>query len=228
MPITQNPYQKLARIAAWMAFLQAATVVFAVVGYFIWPHIFSDYTGRKVLEGIIESPGRYFMKLDPVVLIGTLLQLPVYLGLWAVLHKKDASLSLLALSIGLVSTVASLPTRPIRELYFLASFYESAPNPEAREGLVAAAEGLLSQAHGTAWVVSIMCGGLAAILFAVVMRQSGHFRRTTFWTMLISGVGAVVVLIPTIGLIALFLLATLVGIVASIFCGLDLFKFSRQ
>ncbi len=61
-------------------------MVFAIAGYFIWPHVFTD--AKVVLEGINDNPPVFFMKLDPVVLVGTLLQLPVWLALWVALKKN--------------------------------------------------------------------------------------------------------------------------------------------
>jgi hypothetical protein len=226
--IREDPLSSLAGFGGRMAFFQASTVVFAVIGYVIWPHVFDDHDARMVLEGIQKSPFEYFMKLDPVVLFGTLLQLPVYLGLWSVLRKTDPLVSLYALLLGLISTFASLTIRPLRELYYLADLHEAAESLAREQVLIAAAEGLLSQFHGTAWAISIMCGGLAAMLFFVAMRKTVHFRKATQWTMLISGFGAVIVLVPGIGLVSLFVLATLLGVAASLLCGLDLLRFARE
>lgn len=224
----KDPYLTLAHTGGWLAFVQASTVVFAIVGYFIWPHVFGDHDAGQVFAGIQQSPAVYFMRLDPIVLIGTLLQLPVFLGLWAVLRKTHAGVATLGLAVGFLSTAASLTIRPLIELYSLASLHEAAATPEMQTMYLAAGEALLAQFHGTAWAVSIMCGGLAAMLFAWVMRKTQAFRPATFWAMLLSGSGALLVLIPVVGIIALFLLGTVVGVAASILCGWDLLRFSQS
>ncbi len=221
-----QPLQSLCGIGGYTALLQASSVVFAVIGYFIWPHIFAD--AKIVFKGIQSSPLVFFMKLDPIVLFGTLLQLPVWLGLWAALRKTNASFATLALSMGFVSTVAVLPTRPLVELYSLAFLHAGTDVLSQKEVYLAAGEALLAQFHGTSWAISIMTGGLAAILFGVIMRQNPAFRLRTTLTMIGSGVGALFVLVPVVGIVLLFFLATIGGVAASIFTGLDLIRLSRQ
>jgi hypothetical protein len=210
-----------------MAFIQAGSVVFAIIGYIIWPHVFRTHTARMVLEGILESPGAYFMRLDPIVLIGTLLQVPVYLGLFAVLQTVDRPIAVVALTISMVSAVSVVSTRPIIELFVLADQYASAQSPDEVAQYLGAAEMALAQCHGTAWATSVMCGGLGAVLFGWIMRRTPNFRPATSLFMIISGVGALLVLVPVIGIIALFALATVGGIVASILYGLDLLRYGN-
>jgi hypothetical protein len=219
--------QDLYWIGGYFAFVQASSVIFAIAGYFIWPHVFTD--AGIIYEGIQNSPLIFFMKLDPIVLIGTLLQLPVWLGLWASLKNVNYSLAILALFIGFVSTIAVLSTRPLIELYSLASLYSSTDMLSQKEIYLAAGESLLSQFHGTSWAISIMSGGISAIIFGTLMRKSPYFRPITTISMILSGTGALFVLIPGIGVILLFFLATIGGVVASIFTGLDLiYQFKKQ
>lgn len=224
--ISEKKTNILIGIGGCFAFLQAWSVIFAVVGYFIWPHVFTD--AKVIYEGILKNPLVFFMKLDPIVLIGTLLQLPVWLGLWASLKKTNYSLALLALLIGFISTIAVLTTRPLVELFSLASQYSSTDIHSQKEIYLAAGEALLSQFHGTSWAISIITGGLAAIIFGVIMKKNQNFRRRTIIAMILSGIGALFVLIPTVGIILLFFLATIGGIAASIFTGLDLIRQYRH
>jgi hypothetical protein len=223
-----DPLLKLSRIGGWFAFIQASSVLIAIVTYFIWPHVFADHNAKKIFEGIQNSPFVYFMKLDPIVLFGTLLQFPVWLGLWAILKQHDEAISALALTLGLISTVAILTTRPIIEMYILSSMYITAETVELKNIYCGLGENLLSVFHGTSWAISIIFGGMAAILFALVMRKSGVFQKATFWTMVLSGSGALIVLIPIIGIISLFILGTIVGLIASILCGVDLINLSKM
>lgn len=214
----------LIRVGGIFALFQASTVVFAVVGYFIWPYEFTN--AEKILVGISESPAKYFMKLDPIVLIGTLLQFPVWIALWAALFKSDFANSTLGLVTGLISTMAILPTRPIIELFLLSSTYESITDLEQRQGIVTSAETLLTLFHGTSWAISVIFGGIAAIVFFLAIRKSLIFRKLTAMLLLLSGLGALFVLIPTVGIILLFFLATIGGILASVFVGIDLIRYS--
>lgn len=224
----EEQYLNFSLIGGWFSFIQAFSVIFAIVGYFIWPHVFPEHDIQKIYEGIQQNPLGYFMKLDPIVLIGTLFQLPVWFALWAVLRQFDKVKSTLALAIGLISVVASLTIRPIIEMYSLSSLYALADSTELQNIYIAAGESLFSVFHGTSWAVCIMSGGLAAILFASVMGRSGVFTKATFWTMLLSGIGALPVLIPTIGILSLFFLGTILGVIGSIFCGIDLLQYYNR
>ncbi len=73
-----------------------------------------------------------------------------------------------------------------------------------------------------------MSGGLAAIIFGFLMRRSSYFRQRTVITMIGSGVGALFVLVPAVGVIMLFFLVTTGGVLASIFTGADLLRLSKQ
>lgn len=221
-----DPLLKLSRIGGWFAFIQAFTVVFIVVTYFIWPHVFSDHNVKMILEGIHSHPFIYFMKLDPFVPIALLFQLPVSMGLWSVLKKTDHAIAIIALVIGALSVAAILTTRPIIEMYSLSSQYSSAAIAE-QQIYISAGEALYTLFHGTAWAASIMLGGISYMMFAVIMRKNSVFRASTAWTLMISGIGALLVLIPVIGIIALFI-ATFVGIVANILCGIDLLKLTKK
>lgn len=221
-----NSMLSLIRLGGYFAFLQASSVIFAIVGYFIWQHIFTD--AKVVFEGIQTRPLVFFMKLDPIVLFGTLLQLPVWFGLWASLKRVNASLAILALSIGFISTIAVLPTRPLIELYSLSSLYASTNVLSQKEVYIAAGEALLSQFHGTSWAISVMFGGLSAIIFGTIMRKSSHFQKTTVIAMILSGIGALFVLVPEIGVILLFFLATIGGVIASVFTGIDLLRLYKR
>lgn len=212
-------------LGGWFAFFQAGMVIFAIVAYFIWPPVVSEHNIQKIYEGIQQSPFVYFMKLDPFVLIAMLFQMPVWLGLWSVLRKTDPALAALALTTGLLSIIAALPTGPIIELFSLSSAYINAGSTELKNIYIAAGEALFAAYNGTAWAVSIISGGLASILFALVMFKNGVFRKLTFWMMLISGIGALPVLVPVIGIILLFVVATILGVVASVLCGIDLLRY---
>jgi hypothetical protein len=221
-----NPLLKLSRVGGWFAFIQALTVIFIVVTYFIWPHVFSDHDVKMIFEGIHSNPFIYFMKLDPFVPVALLFQLPVYIGLWAVLKKTDNAIAIIALLVGVLSIAAILTTRPIIEMFALASQYSSA-NIAEQHIYISAGESLYTLFHGTAWATSIMLGGITYIMFAMMMRKSSIFRASTSLTLIISGSCALLVLIPTIGIIALFF-ATFIGIVANILCGIDLLKLQER
>jgi len=106
--------------------------------------------------------------------------------------------------------------------------YHVSKTLELQAVYIAAGESILAQFHGTSWAISIMSGGLAAVLFALIMNKNKVFHNATFWTMLLSGLGVQIVLIPVVGKISLFFLGTLVGLIGTFLCGVDLIKYSRK
>lgn len=226
--ISVDSYRGLTRIGGRFAFIQALSVVFAIAGYFIWPYVFDDHTVQMILEGIQQQPLVYFMKLDPIVLIGTSLQFPVILGLWSVLRKTDHAKALIAAIVGVTSIIAMFTARPIVEMFNLAAQYGASDIAAEKLIYLTAGETLFMHFNGTAWAISTMLGGVSSILFGMIMRKSKAFRPATTWAMLIAGVGAVVVLAPVIGIMALLFLGTIGGILASILCGLDLLKYYKE
>jgi hypothetical protein len=119
-----------------------------------------------------------------------------------------------------------LTTRPIIEMFALASQY-SRSSISDQHIYISAGEALYSLFHGTAWASSIMLGGITYILFANMMRKSSIFRASTAWALMISGISALPVLIPKIGILALFF-ATFIGIAANILCGIDLLRLEKK
>jgi hypothetical protein len=219
-----DPLAAAIRVGGYLALGQAALVAFAVVAYFIWPHVFGTHDGEQVLEGLQRAPLEYVMKLDPVVLLGTVARLPVFVALWAALRRDAPTGALFGLVLAGISTAACLSTRPIVELVALADLHAAASSAAERAVFVAAAEALLAQFHGAAWAVSITSGGAAGLVFGLSMRRSEAFSRMSVWATALSGFGALLVPIPVVGLVALFVLGTVVGVVASISYGLDLIR----
>lgn len=69
-----------------------------------------------------------------------------------------------------------------------------------------------------------MSGGLASIIFGIIMQKSFYFKKSTSILLILCGTGALFVLIPKIGLLLLFFLSTIVGVIATILVGTDLLK----
>lgn len=203
----------LLRAGEGAARVTAALVVFAVGGFFVWPHVFGVLSAEEVLLGIQGDPAGFVMRLDPVVLLAGVTQLPLFLALWVALRATSPSTATLALGFGSLGIAALLPTRPIVELFALARLHAAAGEAGARERYVAAAEALLAQFHGSAWAVGITLGGLAGLAFGAAMLRDARFRRITAWTAIVAGAGSLAFPLPGVGLVLLFVLGTIGSIV---------------
>jgi hypothetical protein len=153
------------------------------------------------------------MRLDPVVLLASLTQLPLFLALWIALRRASPTVATLALLSGVTGVAAMLPTRPIVELYALAELHAAAAGAAEAGRYVAGAEVLLAQFHGMSWAVGIVLGGLAGIGFGAAMLRAPSFRRITGWTGVIAATGSLAFFVPVVGLVLLFVLGTIGSVV---------------
>lgn len=204
------------------ALLTAGLVLFAIGGFFIWPHVFGVLTAEEVLDGIPSAPAAFLMRLDPVVLIASLTQLPLFLALWVALRSTHPSGATLAALSGGVGVIAMLPTRPLVEVYALAARFAEASGEAERTALLATAELLLAQFHGTSWAIGIVLGGLAGVGFGAVMRISPRFGSVTAWTGILAGAGSLAFLLPVVGVLLLFVLGTVGSVVWLVLVARDL------
>lgn len=221
-------WRGLYRAAACSGLLVAALVLFAVIGWFIWPHVFGELDAEQVLLGLQRAPLVFVMKLDPVVLVATIAQLPLFLGLWAALRPVSDAWSTTALALGAVAVAALLPSRPIVELFALSAEHAAARDAAQRALQVAAAQALLAGFHGTGWAVGVLCGGAAGTIWSALMLRTPHFGRATAWVGIAAGVGSMLFFLPKIGILLLFLLGTLGAIVWCVLVARDLTRLSAS
>ncbi|MCF7924519.1 MAG: hypothetical protein K9L64_05365 [Candidatus Izimaplasma sp.] len=154
---------------------------------------FFDLFEKSTLLGLLS--------LDFLYIISNLLLIPIYLGISAILLKKQPSITILALVFGVISLSCYYPSNPAFDMLTLSKAYSVAA---ANESIVylAAGETLLAQYVGTAYVAYYIIGAFSLLLFAYGLYQNTEIhKRIGIWG-LISGV---FMLIPssfgTIGMI---------------------------
>jgi hypothetical protein len=60
------------------------------------------------------------------------------------------------------------------------------------------------------------------------MRRSPVFKKSTTYITLVSGFGALFIYIPIVGLVLLFIVATIGGVLASLLIGIDLLRYANN
>ena len=211
----------------------AACVVFillilvAVGAYFIWPYtpgvssvesIFSTLQGNRV-GGLIS--------LDLFLVLGVLVSIPVGLALYAALKQVNEPYALFALVLILLSVALCLQSRPIAEVVYLSDQYAAATTDAARSQCLAAGQALLSHFNGTAWMLYTVLGGLANIVYSLLMLRSRIFSKWTAYAGLVLSVAGLGIFIPVIG-VPLALVATLGGVLWFALIGRELLRAGRQ
>ena len=187
--------------AAGVAALLAIAFVFVAVIVFIanpppttitaWFALFQ----RSGLLGLLD--------LDLLMLATYLLMGVIYLALYGALHRGHKPVMALATVCGLVSITTYIASNTGFNMLVLSGQYAAATTDVDRAAIRAAGQAMLAIWQGTAYDVSYVLGGIAALLIAVVMLRSRIFGRATAYVGLVLGV---LMLVPaTAGTIGLYL-----------------------
>ncbi len=215
----------LFKLAYISGILMLIAVPLQVIVYVVFPppetvQGFFDLFEKSTLLGLLS--------LDFLYIISNLLLIPIYLGISAILLKKQPAITSLALVFGVISLSCYYPSNPAFDMLTLSKGYSVAA---ANETIVylAAGETLLAQYVGTAYVAYYIIGAFSLLLFAYGLYQSTDIRKRIGLWGLISGV---FMLIPasfgTVGMI--FALLSLIPWCIFVFFLLTEFKiqYSRQ
>jgi hypothetical protein len=187
--------------AAGVAALLAIAFVFVAVIVFItnpppttitaWFALFQ----RSGLLGLLD--------LDLLMLVTYVLMGVIYLALYGALHRGHEPIMALATLCGLVSITTYIASNTSFNVLELSGHYAAATTDAERAAIRAAGQAMLAIWQGTAYDVSYVLGGIAALLIAVVMLRSRVFGRATAYVGLVLGV---LMLVPaTAGTIGLYL-----------------------
>ena len=226
----ENPdprWKDLYRIGGIASILVAASLVFAIVAYFIWPFKPGLTTTESIFLALHTDRLGGLMSLDLPFPIIVLFNILPWLALFVALKRTNESHALIALVLGLVAALLLLPSRPLAELVSLSDKYAAATTEAERLHYLSAGESLHALFNGTTWMMYTVLNSISTLIFTWLMLRSGLFGKMTAYMGIVSAIGAQGVFIPVIGPI-LSLLATFGGILWSILIALDFFKLGRQ
>jgi hypothetical protein len=191
----------LCRIGVVAAFILAASSVFAVIAYFIWPYAPGFKTTEAVFGLLQKDRFAGLISLDFLLLVTSLVTVLFYPAVYVSLKRINESLALIALIIGIISVAIILPARPILEIIALSDKYAAAASEAEKIRYLAAGEGLLSLFNGTAWAVWYGAGVVSGLISSILMLRSAIFGKVTGWVGIISNIAAGGIFIPVIGLV---------------------------
>lgn len=133
------------------------------------------------------------LSLDLLYIMSNLLLIPIYLGISALIFKKQPSITIMALVFGVISLSCYYPSNPAFDMLILSEQYSAATANETIAYL-AAGEILLAQYVGTAYVAYYIIGAFSLLLFSYGLYKSTDISKTVGTWGLISGV---LMLIPS-------------------------------
>jgi hypothetical protein len=224
-------FSTLYRIGAVAAFATVAVTVFQIVAGIIWPP--PDFTPTaasavRILEMSQTDPILTFVKLDGLMLIDYLLLVVVYLAMFAALKRSNPSLMLLGTVLALVAITMYFTVNPAATMLVLAAAYAPSVADASAAGVVPAAQTVLANFQGTAFLVHYIVMGIAGMLVSLVMLRGEVFSRPTAVAGLLQGA---MMLVPvTFGMVGLlFALGSLIPfIVWFVLVGMRLLQMSAD
>lgn len=201
---TDTGWRPLYRLGGIAALFALALIPLAAAAYFLWPPP-STVAGHLTL--LREQPLLGLLGLDLPMLLSTIALLPVYLALYAALRRVSPSFMMVALVLGLVSLTTYLTTNPAFGLLTLSEPYATATTDAQRQVVLGAGQAIYAISVGTAFDVSYVLAGVAALVIGTVMlrRGSAIFGRATAYAGLTMGAfGLVPATAGTVGLVCAF------------------------
>jgi hypothetical protein len=205
-----KPLYRLGGIAA-LAILALVPVQMAV--FFIWPipTSVSDWFALFQSNGLVA-----LVDMDLLLIIDYVLTGLVFLALYAVLRRYSVSFMTVALVAELVAIATYFASAVAFEMLSLSGHYAAATTDVERSTLLAAGEVMIASWQGTAFVVSYLLAGIAALTASVVMLRSGLFGRVAAFAGIAMGLAGLVP--PTLGTVGLaFSLVSLVPMLIWLF-----------
>jgi len=196
-------WKTLYRLAGIASIVMVAIILVEGPILILWPPPGFLPTVKNVLDwfAIFTSYGlRGLLDLDILLVVAYAFSALVYLALYIALRRTNESRALIAVVISLIGIVVYFNTNPAFSMLMLAAQYGRS-NPVEKSQLVSTDAALLANYQGTAFNVSYILGGIANLLFALLMLRSKVFGRATAYTGLAMGV--LMLIPPTAGGIAL-------------------------
>ncbi len=196
----ESAWKPLYRVAGAAALLSIALTFLAVIVFIANPPLTTITAWFTLFQrnGLLG-----LMNLDLLMLVTYVLMGVIYVALYGALHRGHEPVMALATICGLVSIVTYIASNTGFNLLVLSGQYAAATTEAQRATIRAAGQAMLAIWQGTAYDVSYVLGGVAALLIATVMLRSHLFGRVTAYIGLVLGV---LMLVPaTAGTIGLYM-----------------------
>jgi hypothetical protein len=153
-----------------------AVIPLSIIAYFLWP---PPDTVMGHFAAFAQNWLVGFIGMDLLYLTGNVLLLPAWLGLYVVLRKVDEGITAVALTLGLIATVALIAGRPVLEMQQLSQQYAAATTETEQIISLAAGEAILAFYNGTAFKVHYLLGTIGLLMFSLLMLRSDVFSKRT-------------------------------------------------
>jgi hypothetical protein len=171
-----SDWRRIYRIGAVAAVAVLALVPVQAAVFIMWPPpttvggFFSMFQQNAILG---------LLALDLLLMASWILSALMFVALYAALRRTRESLVTVALIAELVGLAVYFASNTAFSMLTLSQQYAAAATDADRSLFLAAGQAMLALYTGTAFNVSYLLSGGAALLMAVAMLRSGVFGRTT-------------------------------------------------
>ncbi len=193
-----NEWGSLLRITGVLTLIMLVLIPIQilVLSFFPMPQTNGDW-----IQLFINNPLLGLIHMDVLYLINIVILSVLYLGLTVLLMKKNRSLSLLALLLGVVGIAAYFASNKSVEMFFLTRNIPAGVDGNTLESLKQTVQVLLLEWRGTAFTVYYFLNAFALLLYSLVMLKSPLFTKGTAMLGLVS---AILMAVPsTFGMIGM-------------------------
>jgi hypothetical protein len=128
------------------------------------------------------------LDLDLLLTIDYLVMIPFYLALFVVLRRREATLALLGLTLGLFSLALFFVSREATFSMWQLSTQYAVADEAGRAALLASGQMLLTLYNGSTFGLSYLLGAASTLLFSTAMLRTQLFGRAAAVVGLVTGV----------------------------------------
>ena len=186
METKKNNYKKdLYRIGIVATVFMLAMIPVQIIFYLLWPH------PTTIVEWFELFNNNWFVGLvsfDFLYLLSMVASIFLYLALFFALYDRNKSLSIYALTIGLIGLTLYFPSNTSIEMLMNSRQYAQAVSEHEKTILLASGQTLYLIWKGTSYAVYYVFNGVALILFFSAMIKDIQFRKSTAYFGLVAGV----------------------------------------
>ncbi|MGB3781054.1 MAG: DUF4386 family protein [Tunicatimonas sp.] len=156
-----------------------------IVFFIIWPHPTTIVGWFKLFQ---DSWIIGLISFDFLYLLSMIASIFLYLALFYALKDERKSLSVLALTLGLIGLAVYFPSNTSIEMLSTSRQFAEAVTEQEKTILLASGQALFSIWKGTSYTIYYILNGTALILFFSAMIKSDNFRRVTAYIGLTAGI----------------------------------------
>jgi hypothetical protein len=225
--IADPRWKDLYRIGGISSILLAASILFAILAFFIWPFKPGFTSTENIFVALQADRLGGLMSLDLPMLLIVPINILAFLAMYVALKRVNESYALIALVLALIAVVLLIPSRPLAEMVLLSDKYTVATSETEQTRYLAAGESLHALFNGTAWMAQTVFFIFAGLFNCLLMLHTRFFSKSTAWTGIIISLIGMGFFLPVIGMVLLFL-NTIGSVFWFIMMARDFFRLERQ